>query len=263
MDNNNLDTSSDPEQDPELEDGTSIASKDEESFEAWSNNWGRFVCVFTSYFGPTDAEGDAKNKLDNLRMKEDKKVLHYNLWFKEYFAQVDWGPKALAHRYYKGLASRIKNKMAHVQHPSDLRRLRKLAREINARYWQRQEEKHHENRDALAQKQPLSTPSTNNKSQPSQNKTSTPRSALASSSSTPNASASSSAPKSLTPVLGCTADGRLTQEERQRHIDNKLCMVCGKSGHFAKDCKKAKTNKKACAAKASTLDAPSTGSKKE
>lgn len=31
-------------------------------------------------------------------------------------------------------------------------------------------------------------------------------------------------------------NGKLTQEERQRCIDNKLCLFCGGPGHMAKDC---------------------------
>ena len=41
----------------------------------------------------------------------------------------------------------------------------------------------------------------------------------------------------LTPKLG--KDGRLTQEERQCHMDNNLCLFCGKPGHIAKEYLKA------------------------
>ena len=34
-------------------------------------------------------------------------------------------------------------------------------------------------------------------------------------------------------------DGKLTQQERQRHFKQNLCMFCGKVGHIAKDCHKA------------------------
>ena len=51
---------------------------------------------------------------------------------------------------------------------------------------------------------------------------------------------SSSTPKpssTLAPKLG--KDGKLTQEERQRHMDNNLCLFCSKPGHIAKECLKA------------------------
>ena len=33
-------------------------------------------------------------------------------------------------------------------------------------------------------------------------------------------------------------DGKLTPQERQRHLDKNLCLFCGASGHMAKDCPK-------------------------
>ena len=44
-------------------------------------------------------------------------------------------------------------------------------------------------------------------------------------------------PSDLASKLG--ADGRLTQQERQRHMDQNLCLFCGKLSHMAKDCNKA------------------------
>ena len=33
-------------------------------------------------------------------------------------------------------------------------------------------------------------------------------------------------------------DGKLTPQERQRRMDNSLCLFCGKTGHIAKECPK-------------------------
>src|SRR5882724_8980705 len=33
-------------------------------------------------------------------------------------------------------------------------------------------------------------------------------------------------------------DGKLTPQEHQRRLDNKLCLFCGTAGHVAKDCPK-------------------------
>ena len=43
-------------------------------------------------------------------------------------------------------------------------------------------------------------------------------------------------------------DGKLTAQECQQHLDNELCLLCGKSGHMVCDCLK---STKARAAKAS------------
>jgi len=40
-------------------------------------------------------------------------------------------------------------------------------------------------------------------------------------------------------------DGKLTAEERQRRIDNKLCLFCGGTGHMARDCPKRNKDSKA------------------
>src|SRR6266481_3394175 len=40
----------------------------------------------------------------------------------------------------------------------------------------------------------------------------------------------------LTGKLG--KDGKLTPAERQHHMENNLCLFCGKTGHLAKDCSK-------------------------
>src|SRR5882724_229800 len=50
----------------------------------------------------------------------------------------------------------------------------------------------------------------------------------------------------LPPKLG--KEGKLTPQECQCHLGNKLCLFCGNSGHIAKDCLKA-ASFKACAAK--------------
>ena len=52
-------------------------------------------------------------------------------------------------------------------------------------------------------------------------------------------------PSDLASKLG--ADGRLTQQDRQRRMDQNLCLFCSKPGHMAKDCNKAAAAK-ACAA---------------
>ena len=51
------------------------------------------------------------------------------------------------------------------------------------------------------------------------------------------------------PSSGFGKDGKLTPQERQRHLDKNLCLFCGASGHMAKDCPKStSTAAKACTA---------------
>src|SRR5882724_6811420 len=37
-------------------------------------------------------------------------------------------------------------------------------------------------------------------------------------------------------LLKLSKDSKLTPQERQCHMDNKLCLFCGTAGHITKDC---------------------------
>ena len=47
-------------------------------------------------------------------------------------------------------------------------------------------------------------------------------------------------------------DGKLTQQERQRRLDNNLCIFCGCTGHMAKECPKSTSAASKAKARAST-----------
>ena len=49
-------------------------------------------------------------------------------------------------------------------------------------------------------------------------------------------------------------DGKLTQQERQRRMDNKLCLFCGKGGHVAHDCRKTMSSASKAKARATKTD---------
>jgi len=56
-------------------------------------------------------------------------------------------------------------------------------------------------------------------------------------------------------------DGKLTPQERQRRLDNNLCLFCGTSGHVAKDCSKpSSAAAKAQVAKAEQISVSTSGS---
>jgi hypothetical protein len=120
-----------------------------------------------------------------------------------------------------------------------LQGLRSLAQSIDARYWEYKTEQNRENSSVSKSNHQDKKPSTQNTSQ--QHAHHNP-----SSSSKPQNSPSSSANPPKTPTKTPTnplsdklgQDGKLTQEERQRRFDNKLCLFCGGPGHTAKDCKK-------------------------
>ncbi|KIM66073.1 hypothetical protein SCLCIDRAFT_22287 [Scleroderma citrinum Foug A] len=57
-------------------------------------------------------------------------------------------------------------------------------------------------------------------------------------------------------------DGKLTEEEHQRRIKEKLCMFCGQPGHMAKDCPKSTSKSAKTKARAAKVKTPTAESKR-
>ena len=81
-----------------------------------------------------------------------------------------------------------------------------------------------------------------------------------SSGSNQNKGNSSEPKKTLTPNYASKLrkDGKLTPQERQRHIDKNLCLCCGTSGHRANDCPKGQAAAKARTSKTTPTTQEST-----
>ena len=62
-----------------------------------------FVRLLHSEFGPIDPAGEAEDLLDNIRMRDNQKLLKYNVEFQCLAIKTDWDEHALQHRYYVGL----------------------------------------------------------------------------------------------------------------------------------------------------------------
>ena len=197
-------------------------------------------------------------------MQDNQHIVKYNVEFNRLAIRTSWDDSVLRHRYYSGLAERIKDVMGQHGKPSTLEAMKVLAHSIDSRYWERNREKSHagknksegndksdgKNKSDDKSKTPASgsgNSNKNNNNKPSgKNKPGKPTSTSGSSA-------------SLSNKLG--KDGKLTPQERQRHFDNNLCMFCGGVGHTAKDCNKvtssaAKAKARAAQAKEkeSTLD---------
>ena len=84
---------------------------------------------------------------------------------------------------------------------------------------------------------------------------------------TKKSSNNNSAPQEKTSYLSSKLgkDGKLLPKERQRHIDQGLCLLCSAKGHMVKDCPKATTSGSSKARSTKTSDstsAPAMESKK-
>jgi hypothetical protein len=220
----------------------------------WENDWERFVKELRKNFGSHNPAHDAEHQLKSLVMKDNHRINKYIVEFNRYASQLrGYGEGALQSLFYDGLPDRLKDEIYRSGRPDSLWDLRDLAQELDNRYWERRQDIARTSRSNAASSAAPSSSSKPVKSDGNKNSatsSSLPSSAVASGSKTPKDKSSGGKPTSsnsdLSSKLG--KDGKLTPEERQRRVDNKLCLFCGKPGHMARDCRKSSSN----AAKART-----------
>jgi len=240
-----------------------LNSSDPADHPRWMESWVHFVAELQSTFGPHDPITDAEHQLEHLRMKDAHRVMRYIVDFNRLASQVqDYGDGALHRLFYSGLPDCLKDEIARVGKPLTLHGLRALCQEIDARYWEHKDEISRTMKSQPTSSTTKSSNSEGNSSNSGQEKPkagNSPSSANSGSSkATSNQSSSGSRPD-LTNKLG--KDGKLTTDERKRHLENNLCMFCRGTGHFADNCpkktKKAKARTAAIAAESGKMDSNS------
>jgi hypothetical protein len=209
---------------------------DPDEIPPWIDDWPAFLRVLRTQFGPLDPTADAEDGIDNLRMQEDERILKYNVDFNRLAIQTGWNDGVLRHRYYSGLAERIKDIMGQQGKPATLDAMRFLAHSIDSRYWERHREKSRSDKNDPDESDEPDRKSDNN---PKSNKNSGNSTSGNSNpdNSEKNDKDNSNNNKSFPAIsdkLG--KDGKLTPHERQRRFDNNLCLFCGAVGHMARDC---------------------------
>ena len=207
-------------------------------------------------FRPLDPTANAADSIDNLQMKGNQHILKYNIKFTCLATQTGWDDTILQHRYYSGLADRIKDIMGQQGKPDTLDKMRILAHSIDAWHWEQVREKscsgpdksnnHNSNNSNKSDKKPQSNNS---------NKSSNNKNQSKGSSNNSNNKKNDKSKTILNPLANKLGkDGKLTPQERQCCFDNKLCMFCGGTGHTTKDSPKSSSSAskaRACAAQAS------------
>ena len=221
----------------------------------WLDNWDAFIEELQSNFGPFDESADIEHELSILRMRDNQRISEYLVKFNSLAVRSSWGESALRFRFYDGLPTRLKDEISKGDgKPRTLTGLRSKAQNIDARYWERQQERSREQPQAQrSQQSKQTTPSTPSTSTPS---TSAKIPFRTSDQKTPK-------PKDVkpaTPRVDLTGkldtQGKLTQQERQNRIDKKLCLYCGKPGHLAPDCNLAKASSAKGRASAASSETP-------
>jgi hypothetical protein len=208
---------------------TQLEDEDEVDFipPGWLHDWPRFVEELREMFGDPNAEATAEAELNGLRMRTNQKFADFLVDFNMLSSQVNWGDHALRHRLKQALPDRIKDSLALVEEPAAFNEWKCLVQNIDQRYWERQAEIRRDARPNTGTNTSHGTPVPNT------------RSAVLGA---PAASATSAArgPPSNPPIARhLTAQGGLTQTERDRRIVQGLCLYCGGQGHKASECSKA------------------------
>jgi len=208
---------------------------------AWLSDFDLFLEELEANFGTYDPIGEAEAELEGLRMHDSHQATKYFIKFRQLAARVQWGDAALRRQAYNGLAKRIKDDMVHHEKPNTLIGLRKLVQAINTRYWERKGELSRETRASGSSGNKSKHKSDSNKSDNKSGKgSSNPKQKNHNSGSTQGKGSTSEQKKPNVPDLSSKLgkDGKLTPQECQRRLDNKLCLFCGTAGHVAKDCPK-------------------------
>jgi len=190
--------------------------------------------------------------LDNLCMKPSNKISTYNVDFMRYASQLGWGNSVLCHRYYQGLPNRIQDPISTQEQgkPTSFQNMYALAMTINHRYWERDCECHHARQ---VEKEALESHSrkqgkafTSGSSTAFQSKANL--SPVASSAKNPSSKPPPSpAPKKQpnTPQVDLSSklasNGKLTSDERKKHLENNLCFYCSAGDYKLDSCPKKQT----------------------
>jgi hypothetical protein len=111
-----------------------------EEFPDWFTSYSAFVAKLQRHFGPRDPVADATNALELLKYKDSTKAARYTIDFNRHAHCTGWNDVALSRQYYKGLPDRLKDEIARIGKPAELRPLQDLIATLDQRYWERQSE---------------------------------------------------------------------------------------------------------------------------
>jgi hypothetical protein len=180
----------------------------------WLHDWSRFVEELRDMFGDPNAEATAEADLDGLRMRTNQKFADFLVEFNTLSSQVNWGDRALRHRLKHALPDRIKDSLALVEEPVAFNDWKRLVQNIDQRYWERQAEIRRDTRGSQSNNANRGLPSTNVRNTTLGVPTASTTSAARDPSGAPSVS------------RHLTAQGGLTQTERDRRIAQGLCLYC-------------------------------------
>jgi hypothetical protein len=214
----------------------------------WMWDFEAFISELESNFGPHDPIGDAEHLLTNLAMSENSRILKYNVEFWKLAARLDWNESALVAWYFSRLPLRLRVEVMRGGKPSTLGDLRLKAQDADDIYWMQKNETSRSSGTSAKKDKPKTSYDNSSSNSPSNTNSNNHSNNFKSNSGSKSKSNSgnnktSDKPKvnALTDKLG--RDGKLTSDERERRMKEKLCLYCGKPGHKASECNKSASAK--------------------
>jgi len=232
------------------------------------DDWNAFVQKLTNLFGSYSPEDDDEDAIASISFPDNGKATKYFIDFAKYQTRIKWDDQSLRKIVKDAIPTQSLDELRFShEDTSTFEGFKKAVLKIDNDYWKRKQDEANKQRlvqslqsrlsksNPKASAEPKSSSSkqssnsvpnnssnsgssgnsnssnSNKKSNKGKQKSSNQGSSTSSSTS---ASHSQPRPEHIGP------DGKLTATERQRRIDNGLCLICGKTGHMAKDCSKAK-----------------------
>jgi hypothetical protein len=179
-----------------------------------------------------NALGDPNIAHTNLRrlkqLRQTSSATSYRTEFEKLSMYVSWDDESLRSLFYDGLKDAIKDALANLpEEPEDFESFKALCIRIDERHYERKQD---------GKRSPDKPHKSSNDKSGSGNHSSRQQAYRQ-----PN----TSGPAAMD--LDASSNNRfkpLTPDERQRRMENNLCLYCGKAGHSARDCpnkKKPKT----------------------
>jgi Ty3 transposon capsid-like protein len=167
-------------------------------------------------FGDPDERRSAVTKLERLRQRGP--AHEYKADFLALAPITGWDDHALCDAFYKGLKPEVKDELALLDSPDSLEQLMRRTISIDNRRLARAQE-----RQAEAPGSPFRTRRDVSDTVPRQ-------------ATGPRASAPTSSAPKVMPRTAPSRSRKIAPEERQRRLDNDLCVYCGGAGHYAAKC---------------------------
>lgn len=169
--------------------------------------WNGFIGELKANFGVMDERKEAERAIESLRQKGSATA--YTREFQRYSTRTEWGDEALCYQYRKGLKDLVKDELLRTGHSTTtLEELVKAACEIDNAWYERSMErkgKYDPDYKRMGEGGYRKGPRNNNYGDPM--------------------------------MIDATVRKEMPPQVRQKHMQDRTCFNCGKTGHMARNCR--------------------------